>query len=331
MSTLLSQLAEPVTDNNATEPGRFLSLIQRLGECVGLVDALALAITELTELNNIDGCFALPFENSKALNPGLETERSMTAKEKLGLLALMQNKDHFPFQSSVQILWLSDSTPAQGFLQNAPVIQQLGSFLSDLQDRHIQTLMLSSVQAYGQCEFVLAVYKKRAQHWTPDEIKLFQIVTDHLSLRLLYLKDEEARHRALVEHERMQQILEGSNDATFDWNLINHFSHTNERFHEITGSPSGTNMLYADFMNQIHPDDREYVAGQFKQHLQDDKPYQIIYRFMHASGEYRYFLTRCKTVRNLKGSAIRSVGAITDITQVDIPKALLQKTLLLTV
>ncbi|WEK07705.1 MAG: PAS domain-containing protein [Candidatus Pseudomonas colombiensis] len=68
--------------------------------------------------------------------------------------------------------------------------------------------------------------------------------------------------------------------------------------------------------SRLHPDDRQRAIGAFVAHVDDRSgktPFDVDYRLRHKSGEYRWFRGRGQTRRAADGSALRVVGAITDI------------------
>jgi PAS domain S-box-containing protein len=67
---------------------------------------------------------------------------------------------------------------------------------------------------------------------------------------------------------------------------------------------------------RLHPEDRDRVVTAFKAHLIDRSghtPYDITYRLMLKSGEYRWFRAKGQTRRAADGTPLRVVGALTDI------------------
>lgn len=66
----------------------------------------------------------------------------------------------------------------------------------------------------------------------------------------------------------------------------------------------------------IHPDDMDVTLKAFTAHINDvtgETPYVAEYRLKVASGDYVWFRERAATTRNEQGIAIKSAGAIRDI------------------
>ncbi|ROL70179.1 chemotaxis protein [Pseudomonas chlororaphis] len=68
--------------------------------------------------------------------------------------------------------------------------------------------------------------------------------------------------------------------------------------------------------SRLHPEDRQRAIAAFVAHVDDRSgktPFDVDYRLRHKNGEYRWFRGRGQTRRAADGSALRVVGAITDI------------------
>ncbi len=65
----------------------------------------------------------------------------------------------------------------------------------------------------------------------------------------------------------------------------------------------------------MHPDDKEYVLSVLENHLKNDGPYDVEYRFKHKSGKYIWLRGCGQVIRNKRGKAVRMAGSITDITK----------------
>jgi PAS domain S-box-containing protein len=74
--------------------------------------------------------------------------------------------------------------------------------------------------------------------------------------------------------------------------------------------------IHASWSDRIHPDDKEMVFKAVSDHLYDlsgKTPFNVEYRIMLKSGEYRYFRAFGETLRNKDGFPLRIAGALEDI------------------
>jgi len=75
--------------------------------------------------------------------------------------------------------------------------------------------------------------------------------------------------------------------------------------------------LLCSWSDCIHPDDKDRVSKAFEDHILDvtgRTPYDIQYRMMMKTGEYRFFRDFGNTLRDKNGVPLKVAGAIIDIT-----------------
>ena len=128
----------------------------------------------------------------------------------------------------------------------------------------------------------------------------------------------EASERARTEsEERLQVVLDGSNDGFWDWDIPSGRMTINNRWAEMLGyifdeiEPSVDSAF-----KLIHPDDLAVVRETLARHLSGDTQfYEIDYRMRIKSGGWKWIQSRGKTVaRDADGRALRAAGTHTDIT-----------------
>lgn len=71
---------------------------------------------------------------------------------------------------------------------------------------------------------------------------------------------------------------------------------------------------YENFLNAIHPDDRDKVNAAYTQSLQDRQTYDVEHRLRMADGRIKWVRERCSSDFDAEGKPLRSVGAVQDIT-----------------
>ena len=71
---------------------------------------------------------------------------------------------------------------------------------------------------------------------------------------------------------------------------------------------------YNEFLNYIHPDDRDYVSNALKE-LLSGKPYNIDHRIVLANGEERTVHIQSEVIFDEKNIPIRMKGIVQDITE----------------
>ncbi|MBC7964066.1 MAG: PAS domain-containing protein [Steroidobacteraceae bacterium] len=118
--------------------------------------------------------------------------------------------------------------------------------------------------------------------------------------------------------QRLEFVLEGSNDASFEWDMIADQCILNTRYYEMTGyTPGEVDASFAFFISTIHPEDASEVQRRVQEHLEGKTgEYEAQYRMVTKSGQIRHVMGRAKVVRRDEdGRPLRMAGVITDITE----------------
>lgn len=136
--------------------------------------------------------------------------------------------------------------------------------------------------------------------------------------RTAQLADEAAERKTVVKaleesEERFRIIASISNDGLYDWNVLTNEMWGNEEFMRRFVIPAPSE-IDDNWYNSLHPDDRDMVVEAF-----DDASngqgmnWQLEYRYQYRDGEYRWLKDNAHFVRDINGTLIRVLGAITDI------------------
>lgn len=72
---------------------------------------------------------------------------------------------------------------------------------------------------------------------------------------------------------------------------------------------------YADFIESIHPEDRNLVEQVYTESLEKHTPYNIVHRLKMADGRIKYVSEIGESVYAENGKAVRSSGTVQDITE----------------
>jgi len=124
--------------------------------------------------------------------------------------------------------------------------------------------------------------------------------------------------RALRENEeRLQLVLEGSNDGLWDFDLVTGLIQFNRRWAEMLGyDPAEVDPGVEFWQTLIHPDDTARVHEAVEAHWAGQTPQCVVeYRLKTKSGGWKWVLGRSKVVaRDGRGRPLRMTGTATDIT-----------------
>lgn len=123
---------------------------------------------------------------------------------------------------------------------------------------------------------------------------------------------------ALKESEqRLSLVLEASNDALWDLDLVNRTAYCSARWWEMVGYKTGEQVTSIDtLLSHVHPEDRPALDAQLERWLSSDAAmHDFEYRMVHHSGRSVQVFTRGMIVRDAGGVPIRVVGTNTDVTE----------------
>ncbi len=136
----------------------------------------------------------------------------------------------------------------------------------------------------------------------------------------VYFKDitERKRQEKTIRdsHERFEKITEATNDAIWDFDVVNNTlfwgkGYENQFGYKLDEFKPSLEVL----ISLIHPEDRNLVAKKIQKFMSDGVSTNWFeeYRFKKADGTYAFVIDRAIFIRNQEGNVTRVLGAMTDI------------------
>ncbi|MEC4813680.1 MAG: PAS domain-containing protein [Scytonema sp. PMC 1069.18] len=161
---------------------------------------------------------------------------------------------------------------------------------------------------------VLEVHTTKKRTFSKDAVYFLQAVTNVLATAIERQKVEDALRES---EQRWQLALRGNNDGIWDWNLRTNEVFFSTRWKEMLGySECEIDNHLEEWMNQIHPDDRNWVEQVIQDHCSKKTPFYISeYRIQCKDGSYKWILDRGQALWDKNDNATRMVGSHTDITE----------------
>ncbi|MBQ5946715.1 GGDEF and EAL domain-containing protein [Massilia sp. ST3] len=128
---------------------------------------------------------------------------------------------------------------------------------------------------------------------------------------------KRAQRKAQKSEERMQLVLRGSTDASWDWDLRTGEVYYSERWWEMLGhAPDSLPSTPETAMGLIHPEDLGRMHAFIAQLLKEPRErYSIEFRLRHKDGHYVPVLARGFVTRDADGRPLRLSGTNTDLTE----------------
>ena len=127
----------------------------------------------------------------------------------------------------------------------------------------------------------------------------------------------KAEQELKKSEERLRLVVQGTNDALWDWNLLTNELYHAPRWWQMLGLNENELPLTPELWeNLMHPEDRPRAIERLAQMLKDGtETFEIELRFRHNDGHYVPILSRALISRSATGTAIRVSGANTDLTE----------------
>ncbi|MEL7002452.1 MAG: PAS domain-containing protein, partial [Bacteroidota bacterium] len=120
-----------------------------------------------------------------------------------------------------------------------------------------------------------------------------------------------------IENEqRLQLAIEGAREGMWDWDISTNELLFNDYMSEMLGySADELKPEFNEFLQRMHPDDREPTRIALTNHLKGISDYyEKEYRLKTKSGDWKWILTRGRVVeRDAKGWSKRAIGTHIDI------------------
>jgi len=126
----------------------------------------------------------------------------------------------------------------------------------------------------------------------------------------------EVKERLRESEERYALAVRGANDGLWDWDLASGEVYYSSRWLSMLGyGPAELGNGPSEWLDRIHPDDRENVMAALSAHQQGKTAhFESEHRVRHKGGNYIWVLCRGLAVNDGAGRPARMAGSQTDIT-----------------
>jgi two-component system, cell cycle sensor histidine kinase and response regulator CckA len=118
------------------------------------------------------------------------------------------------------------------------------------------------------------------------------------------------KQSSLAEAQRIAHI------GNWDWDIVRNQLTWSDEIYRIFGlEPKEFDATYEAFLNQVHPEDRDYVKRMVDEAMYENKPYDIDHRILLPDGSERIVHEQAEVIYDKTGKAIRMVGTVQEITE----------------
>ncbi|MBK8814574.1 MAG: PAS domain S-box protein [Methylococcaceae bacterium] len=146
-----------------------------------------------------------------------------------------------------------------------------------------------------------------------------------------YIQDVTERKQVEAELkeriERYELVLDGAQDAIWDWDVKNKRVHYSPRWKELRGySQKEISDSEEEWSEGIHPEDKSPVLAALQSHMEGKVPvFCEEYRILCKDGSYKWILDRGIAQKDSTGQVVRMAGSESDITARKLAEVALQE------
>jgi PAS domain S-box-containing protein len=130
------------------------------------------------------------------------------------------------------------------------------------------------------------------------------------------LERMQAQDALARSEERLRRSQDFADIGTWDWAIESGDLYWSDRIAPLFGYRKGELATsYDNFLNAVHPDDREMVTAAVAACLETGAPYDIEHRVVWPDGTVRWLSEKGDAVRDDTGRAVNMLGVVQDITR----------------
>jgi len=186
-------------------------------------------------------------------------------------------------------------------------------------------LVVPILQGDNLWGLLIAHHCAAPRSWQTSEIDLLKQLATQIGIAIQQSELFEQTRRELLERQRMQQVLEESEQrfrslsaaapiGICQTNAEGICIYTNTRWHEMSGQ-SFEESLGDGWLQAVHPDDRDMLGQAWKAYLQNEQEVLPEFRLLNPQGEVRWVSAQVATIRSGTGEVIGYVTTDEDITE----------------
>jgi diguanylate cyclase (GGDEF)-like protein/PAS domain S-box-containing protein len=166
----------------------------------------------------------------------------------------------------------------------------------------------------GRAAGILGIAGARPrENWEVQLHLLMKLVGSSLATGLERI---EIQHHLRDLEERNELALYSANDGLWDFDTLNNRVYLSPRWKAMLGYDEVGIGQTPDWRTLVHSDDMSRVQAAIRDHVAGKTPiFESLHRMRHATGEWRWVISRAKARVDEKGRLLRLVGVELDITE----------------
>ncbi|MBI2431797.1 MAG: PAS domain S-box protein [Candidatus Hydrogenedentes bacterium] len=167
-----------------------------------------------------------------------------------------------------------------------------------------------SARTYTEADLEFALELARRAAAAVDNAQLYTAAQREIAER------QEAEAALRASEERLRFTLEAAHVGTWNWNMRTNKLEWSENLLKIHGlSQDAFGGTFADFQNDIHPDDRGMVEAAIQRAIQGGGTYQVEYRLDPSGDALTWVEGKGRVIFDEKGQPAGMAGICMDVTE----------------
>jgi len=259
-----------------------------------------------------------------ALQAGRRRAEEALRINEASLRATLDNSPYLAWLKDTEGRYLTVNKVYADYYQLKDVSQVIGKADFDFQKKELAEKYRANdaevMAARRQMRFEDPSFDGNSIHWT--ETFKTPVIDEYGTVlgTTGFARDISERKQAELELRRNQELLNEAQRlgrlGSWELDLVSGELHwTDEVYRIFELDPAQFSPSYENFLNVIHPDDRDQVNQAYTQSLIDRQPYGIEHRLLVADGRIKWVREHCGSEFDASGKPLRSVGAVQDITE----------------
>lgn len=132
---------------------------------------------------------------------------------------------------------------------------------------------------------------------------------------MVYLQ-KHTQEKLFKSEEALTLGWRGTGDGMWDWDVATNTVTFSERFKSLLGyQPDEIPHQFEEWASRLHADDKDNTLAVLDQHLKQNGAYDVEYRLITKSGQWRWFRARGQASWDDNGNPTRVAGSLSDITE----------------
>jgi diguanylate cyclase (GGDEF)-like protein/PAS domain S-box-containing protein len=272
------------------------------------LDTIIVNLELLREATRVDTTFHVALDAETGTIGDVQVARGMLATGNPEQLR-GQSLDELPWlQSRLAPLRVSELRDTSAPREDQAADAAVWSHLS------IGSVLIIGYSIKGRNAGLLGIANARPRdNWDVQLHLLMKLVGSSLATGLERI--EIQRHLEDLE-ERNELGIHSANDGLWDFDTLNNRVYLSPRWKAMLGYDESDVGQAPDWRTLVHSDDMSRVQAAIRDHVAGKTPiFESLHRMRHATGEWRWVISRAKAKVDDKGRLLRLVGVELDITE----------------